>query len=45
MAEHVEAVYGEAAGQPVPGNAHEPYPKFGVKVAAAAPERGAGRPC
>jgi glycosyltransferase involved in cell wall biosynthesis len=45
MAEHVEAVYGEAAGQPVNGEAHTPYPKVGVNAAAAAAERGAARPC
>lgn len=45
MAEHVEAVYGEAAGQAVTGRAHTPYPKFGVKVAAPAPGRDASRPC
>ena len=39
MAECVEAVYGEAAGQAVSGQCHTPYPKFGVKVAASTPER------
>jgi hypothetical protein len=45
MAEHVEAVYGEAAGQRVSGRGHTPYPKFGVKVAGPVPERRAARPC
>jgi glycosyltransferase involved in cell wall biosynthesis len=45
MAEYVEAVYGEAAGQPVNGRAHTPYPRFGVKVAAPGPERRAAGPC
>ena len=35
MAECVEAVYGEAAGQPVVGKGHVPYPKYAVKADGA----------
>jgi glycosyltransferase involved in cell wall biosynthesis len=35
MAECVEAVYGEAAGQPVAGRGHVPYPKHDVTVGRA----------
>jgi glycosyltransferase involved in cell wall biosynthesis len=37
MAECVEAVYGEAAQQPVKGQRHRPYPKFSVSVVQAEP--------
>jgi glycosyltransferase involved in cell wall biosynthesis len=37
MAEHVEAVYGEAAGIPVQGRPHQPYPKLSVSVVKSAP--------
>ncbi|MCU0621806.1 MAG: glycosyltransferase family 4 protein [Gemmatimonadales bacterium] len=35
MAECVEAVYGEASGQPVAGQAHRPYPTHAVTVVPA----------
>jgi hypothetical protein len=35
MAEHVEAVYGEAAGLPVAGRPHQPYPKMSASTASA----------
>jgi glycosyltransferase involved in cell wall biosynthesis len=37
MAECVEAVYGEAAQQPVKGQQHKPYPKLSVSVVQAEP--------
>lgn len=37
MAECVEAIYGEAARQPVAGKAHVPYPRYSVKVVRANP--------
>jgi glycosyltransferase involved in cell wall biosynthesis len=40
MAEHVEAVYGEAAGLPVAGRPHQPYPKMSASTASAT-QRGA----
>jgi glycosyltransferase involved in cell wall biosynthesis len=41
MAECVEAVYGEAAGQPVVGKGHVPYPKYAVKAVRGGPGRDA----
>jgi glycosyltransferase involved in cell wall biosynthesis len=35
MAEHVEAVYGEAAGLPVAGRPHQPYPKTSASITSA----------
>jgi glycosyltransferase involved in cell wall biosynthesis len=37
MAECVETVYGEAAGQPVPGRGHVAYPKYSATAAKAEP--------
>jgi len=37
MAECVEAVYGEAAQQPVKGRGHTPYPRFTVSVPQGQP--------
>jgi glycosyltransferase involved in cell wall biosynthesis len=37
MAECVEAVYGEAAGQAVSGKGHTPYPRYSVTVVPSGP--------